>query len=339
LIKTNLRQNNIFDKKFSELYSKKKHTFIYLFTHFTPRMKRKLVKHGKSTLIVSLPSKWIKKNNLKKGDEIDINEKNSGIEITSSKIKKTEEIEANISNMGPMVPRYIHALYKKGIDVLKLKYKDPEYYFLIKNSLGKETIGYEIVEHNLNSCIIKNVMPEFKDFDITLKKTILLLYTQSTQLLNALSEKDKEKISNTLDQEIINNTFTTLCRRQLNKAEHNQYKKTGPFYYMVEDIENIADELKYIANYFLNQEKIKINKEILLLFEDVNKYIRDFYEFFYRFDKKYLKTMGEDRKKILTKAVSLLENNNGQNSVLIHHLMVVTQKTFCLIGPHLINIF
>lgn len=317
----------------------KKHTFIYLFTHPLFSMKRKLVQHGKSTLIVSLPSKWVRKNSLKKGEEIEIKENSKGIEISSPKIKNVEEIETNISNMGSMVPRYIHALYKKGTDIIKLKYKDPEYYFLVKNSLGKETIGYEIIEHKLNSCTIKNVMPEFKDFDITLKKTILLLYTQSTQLLNALMEKDKEKIRITLDLEIINNTFTTLCRRQLNKAEHNQYKKTGPFYYMVEDIENIADELKYIANYFLNKEKIELDKDVFELFEDVNKYIKDFYEFFYRFDKKYLKTMGEERKKILTKAVSLLEEKSGENAILIHHLMVITQKTFCLIGPHLINIF
>ena len=35
-------------------------------------MKRKVVKQGKSTLMISLPSKWVKDNNINRGDEIDL---------------------------------------------------------------------------------------------------------------------------------------------------------------------------------------------------------------------------------------------------------------------------
>ncbi|MBI2136461.1 AbrB/MazE/SpoVT family DNA-binding domain-containing protein, partial [Candidatus Woesearchaeota archaeon] len=38
-------------------------------------MKRKLVQHGNTSLTVSLPKKWTDKFNLKKGDEIEIVEK------------------------------------------------------------------------------------------------------------------------------------------------------------------------------------------------------------------------------------------------------------------------
>ena len=33
-------------------------------------MKRKLVKQGAGTMMISLPTKWIKENNLDKGDEV-----------------------------------------------------------------------------------------------------------------------------------------------------------------------------------------------------------------------------------------------------------------------------
>ena len=36
-------------------------------------MKRKVVQHGPSSLIVSLPNEWIKKNKIKKGDNLDVN--------------------------------------------------------------------------------------------------------------------------------------------------------------------------------------------------------------------------------------------------------------------------
>ena len=37
-------------------------------------MKRKLVKQGAATLMVSIPSKWAKANNLDKGDEVELDE-------------------------------------------------------------------------------------------------------------------------------------------------------------------------------------------------------------------------------------------------------------------------
>jgi hypothetical protein len=38
------------------------------------RIKRKVILHGPSTLTVSLPSKWVKNHNIKKGDELNIEE-------------------------------------------------------------------------------------------------------------------------------------------------------------------------------------------------------------------------------------------------------------------------
>ena len=35
-------------------------------------MRRKLIQHGLSSLTISLPRKWVKENNLKKGDEIEV---------------------------------------------------------------------------------------------------------------------------------------------------------------------------------------------------------------------------------------------------------------------------
>lgn len=43
---------------------------------------RKLVKHGPSTIITSLPSKWIKNNNFKAGDTIKIVEINNKLVIS-----------------------------------------------------------------------------------------------------------------------------------------------------------------------------------------------------------------------------------------------------------------
>ena len=39
-------------------------------------MQRKVIQQGPSTLMVSLPSKWVKENNIKKGEELTSNYNN-----------------------------------------------------------------------------------------------------------------------------------------------------------------------------------------------------------------------------------------------------------------------
>ena len=41
-------------------------------TNFPTLMKRNLVQHGASTLMVSLPAEWAKKHGLRKGDQVEI---------------------------------------------------------------------------------------------------------------------------------------------------------------------------------------------------------------------------------------------------------------------------
>ena len=66
-------------------------------------MKRKLVQQGAATMMVSLPSKWIKKFGLKKGDEIDLEEKGSIINIYPELKKERNKIIIEINSWLPMI--------------------------------------------------------------------------------------------------------------------------------------------------------------------------------------------------------------------------------------------
>src|SRR3989344_2877954 len=168
-------------------------------------MKRKLVKHGQSTLIVSLPSKWVKEQGLSAGDDLIMEDCGDHLELCKNGSLE-EEVSMDITGLDAMIPRYIFAQYKKGADVLHLSYQDQHDYDLVKSSLGHETVGYEIVEHNVHSCVVKNVGVEFGAFDLILKKTLLLLYTQGSEILEAMRAKDRTKLTITLDYEKTNNT-------------------------------------------------------------------------------------------------------------------------------------
>ena len=58
---------------------------------------RKLVKQGAATLMVSIPAKWAKQNNLEKGSQVEVEESNSILKITTPKEKTKKEIILKIT--------------------------------------------------------------------------------------------------------------------------------------------------------------------------------------------------------------------------------------------------
>ena len=57
-------------------------------------MRRRIIKQGHNTLTVTLPSKWVQLFNLKQGDEIEINERENGLFLTTE--KHDEELKTEI---------------------------------------------------------------------------------------------------------------------------------------------------------------------------------------------------------------------------------------------------
>ena len=79
-------------------------------------MRRKIVKHGPSSFIVSLPLKWIRKHNLSKGDEVDVEEMEENVVISTEYKEKCERADLDMNDTKEMTIQKVCALYKRGID-------------------------------------------------------------------------------------------------------------------------------------------------------------------------------------------------------------------------------
>ena len=90
-------------------------------------MKRKIIQIANSTYLVSLPKKWCVDNNLKKGEEIDVEPKGGEVTITAEKKIIPTSTEMDITRLDRTSIFFaIRALYKKGYDEIKLTFKNPE---------------------------------------------------------------------------------------------------------------------------------------------------------------------------------------------------------------------
>lgn len=297
-------------------------------------MKRKIIQIAESTQLISLPRKWCKQFNIKKGDELNVDESNNKIIVSTSNETTLETADLNIDDLEPLTARVIHALYKRGIDEIKIHAKNHQQLELVQKALGKETVGFEIVEQGVTSCLIKNISSNIEEFDQLLKRTFLMLITMSEEGLKAIQDKNYDYLKNLISLEESNNRFTTSCRRYLNKKGHDEYK-VGPTYFIVESLENVADQYKYLFNYLSkHNKKMKINDNLIKFYKDVHDSLNSLFRTFYKYDKKEIVDIGNTRRNIVEKFYNYLKKVKSPDELaLLHHLVVIEQQLFNMIGP------
>ena len=130
-------------------------------------MKRKVIQIAGSTQLVSLPRAWALAHNVKKGDELEVDPQGDKVVVSIDKaVEKFKKTEIDVTDLGPIVQRVLHALYKRGYDEVLVKYASPELLQKVEEMLHDSTIGYEIVEQKQDHCVIKAITGEIgKEFD------------------------------------------------------------------------------------------------------------------------------------------------------------------------------
>src|SRR4030042_1215880 len=192
-------------------------------------MKRKVMKIGPASLVMSLPSGWAKRYSIQKGDEIEVEERGRNLQITTKKeILTKDKAEINISKFCPMIMRALGILYKVGYKKININYSKEnsecrkmfsgqglKEIDLIKRAADSYT-GMDIEKFNqkLNEVtLIERANVLYEEFDNTLNHAFLHLTQISEQVKEALFQSDK-----TLEKEIdltdnLINQTTNFCQK------------------------------------------------------------------------------------------------------------------------------
>ncbi len=303
-------------------------------------MKRKVIQIAGSTQLVSLPRQWAKAHNISRGQEIDVQEDGNRVIVSTDSVPPVESAELDVSNLGTMIPRCVSAFYKRGVDSLKITYESPSTVAILNDALAKDTTGFEILEQGENYCVIKHVGGAPTEFDSVLRRTLLLLNTTSDECVSAFKKENYALLKNLAFLEEANNRFTTTCMRYLNKIGNPEgIKKTGPLYHIIEQLEQLADQYKYVCQHFskLDKDKVKLKKGVMELFERANKLVHIYSEVFYKFDNDKIVFIKEERNKIVEEVHDILKKNpNYAEYWLCHHSIVIAQEIFSMIDSLLI---
>ncbi len=269
---------------------------------------RKLIQHGKSSLTLALPIKWIKERNLKKGDSLYVEKEGNKVILSTEEALKIEKISVDVTKLDrTSIMLYVMSLYKFGYNEIEVKFDKPTTMHYRKNKqasisstihkITNRLIGAEIIEQHENKIIIKYIAKETgEDFKVILRRIFLLLNETADSLLEGIKNNDKDLIATIEDKHDNINKFVSYCLRLLNKYGYPDVKKTCFYYHIIASVDKIVDILKYNARDALKYNK-KFNKDTIEIWTQINKSIRGYYDFFYNFKMEIIDKLGENRDK------------------------------------------
>lgn len=243
-------------------------------------MIRKISKVGPSSLMISLPSKWCKKYDLKKGNEVDLIEDTGTLKIILKDFKLYgSSITITLPEKEKFMRRQITRLYTQGFDEIKIFFKDNESVELIEKTLNF-LIGFELIDMGKDSCIIKNISKEIEsEFDNILRKLFLIILMMADRCVEFIKTNDRSELMKNLETEKVANKYTYFCERIINKKRFGKENKTNLFV-VVFTLEQVADRYLDISKHLL-ERKLNISLEEEKYLKEINNLFRKFYEQFY----------------------------------------------------------
>lgn len=273
-------------------------------------MKRSVIQIANSTQLISLPRKWSQKYGVKKGDEIEVEEQGNKILLSTEQSSELKRIDIDVSGLDrTTIIYYLQILYRLGFDELKISFNTPvTTYFrthenvniiTVINQEVSRLIGYEIIQHKENFCIVKDISTNsIKEFDNVLRRIFLLLSDASNDLIKGVKEKNWPIIETIEEKHDSITKFISYCSRLLNKYGYPDHKKTIVLYNILASMDREIDVIKNAGRDVLKLRR-GFNGKTVQLMELVDDTIKLFSEFFYKYDIKNAVVMYKNRNDML----------------------------------------
>jgi len=295
-------------------------------------MRRKVVQQGPATLMVSIPSKWARENGLKKGDEIDLEQSEGSITLRTKRKKSLNKTSIDLKHYGRIASRSIGALYKQGYDEIEIVFRTAKDLDIVNKNLN-EFIGFEMVSQTKKGCMIKEISaPNEESFDLILNRTILLLKSVAEDTYTALKSNDRQLLQALPKRDTTINKYANYCRRIINKHGYKDHNKTPMIYYLLEELENLGDEYKYLVEFTLDNN-YKLDTTQLTLLNSINDMLDQLYHLILKFDVKKADSLSISYYEFSTKIKRLEKTKEVKKPRVLDSLSGMSRIMMNMLGP------
>ena len=293
-------------------------------------MKRKVIQIADSTQLISLPRKWAIAHNVKKGDELEIEEQGDRVVVSTNKGVSFEKITVDISKLNEKLVHWtLYILHKSGYDEIELTYNDHKIAKVIQDTISEGIMGFEIIEQTPKYCLIKNIATGLEsEFETILKRIFLVTISMAKTSYDIISKSQFENLKEIIVLETTNNKLTNFCERLLNQKGYKNITKTSFLYVIVWQFEKIADDFRDLCEFLVEHkdEKISLSKELMSVYQKTINIIENFYEAFYKYEDEKLVSIADDAEKVKNEVLKIFKSKKYTEIIIGDYLSNISKK-------------
>jgi phosphate uptake regulator len=291
---------------------------------------RKLIKFGESSHVVSLPSSWIKKNKLKKGDLIYLEENgNNELVLLPNEARQNREepkevtINADKKNIA-LIKRELVSGYLKGYSKITLHGKNLDKHMKEIRKLTGCLMALEIIEENSDRIVFKDFLNyDDVDFKDIVKKMDIIIRV----MFDDIKIGAKSNAENFHYRQLDVDKLYFLCLRMVETAAKKPYllkhskSSTNDLFTIrriAATIETISDQLYYVA-VELNKTKMDKKEEDLVknLFEKIKKTYPEVMKAYYKNDLTLAYNLSAVKQEVFDDVEDIIEKTNNSRIAIV----------------------
>jgi phosphate uptake regulator len=300
-------------------------------------MKRRLVKQGAATLMISLPSKWIQANHLGKCDEIDLIEKNNLLEISTS-TKENKEITLTINKENSHdIKNLLTHIYRKGYNKIILKGDFKPLIWKIRSITNNLLLGFEITEHSLKELVLENISePTEQKYEILQKKLFQTINETHSITLQSAEKNDFDAFQEIEDLRRNNDRFILFCRRILMKGLTGKNIPTQ--WELLTFLTHIQHSYYYLYHY-LSKNKILSSKKLYSSLKELTNYLELFEKAYSEKKLENIHQINKLKEKYpLGECLKAIEKSHGHEAVALSYIREIFRLIQIGTSPLIIEI-
>jgi phosphate uptake regulator len=252
---------------------------------------RKLQVTGGSTYIISLPRKWVTRNQLRKGNSLILHEEDDGsLSVTPSGLAKQEKkedafIRVSKKDESDAIIRKVVSAYLVGYNLIHVRAKSEEQLSsqqrnIVKDFARRYLVGTEIVTDMSNELTLQILLsyPELT-VESALRRMSIITSSMHKDSITSLRELDHQLAKTVIDTDTEVDRFNLYIVRQLKLAISNPriLKEIGltsardclGYRLITKSVERTADHAVSIAENVLQMKKC-IDNEVLRKIESMS---------------------------------------------------------------------
>jgi len=150
--------------------------------------------------------------------------------------------------------------------------------------------------------------------------------------LEAIQKKDWEWLEAIALHDKDVNKIADFCRRILNTAGAEDYRRIPPGYFIVEQLEKIGDMYRDMCRHCI-AHSLHLSRELQGLYRDTNRFLKSFYGVYFDFDLADMRDFAEERYRLKKVFEQRFEKTPLKEARMLCLLNFVVESTFDMNGP------